>query len=90
LRIGDELELTADGIDQYGRAVELTDATWRAEGDGDGVVDPTDGAATIFTATAAGSAQLICTADGVDGTASVEITGAAPPAPRRPTRRVAP
>ncbi len=90
LRVGGELELEAAGTDQYGRAVELADATWRAEGDGSGVFDPTGGSATTFTATAVGSAQLICAADGIEGIAAVEVSAAGLPAPRRATGRVKP
>jgi len=90
LRVGDELELEAVGTDQYGQPLELTDANWRTEGDGTGVFDPTTGAATTFTATGAGSVQLICSADSVEGAASIEISAAGLPAPRRATGRIKP
>lgn len=90
LGVGGELELEASGTDQYGRVMDLTDAIWRVEGDGSGVFDPTGGSATTFTATAAGSAQLICVADGIEGIAAVEISAAGLPAPRRSGRRVTP
>ena len=91
IRVGDEIELTAAGTDQYGKARALTDPVWRVEGDGDGVFDPMTGAAvTSFTATAEGSAQLICSEDGVDGAVVVEITRRALPAPRRVSGRVSP
>lgn len=91
LRVGQALELVASGVDQYGRSVELGDPAWRLEGDGDGTFEPGSGAAsTTFTATAPGSVEVICAADGIEGTAEVEIAAAGLPAPRRAGRRVAP
>jgi hypothetical protein len=91
IRVGDEIELTATGTDQYGRERALSDPAWRVEGDGDGVFDPMTGAAvTSFTATTEGSAQLICSEDGIDGAVAVEITRRALPAPRRIGGRVSP
>ena len=91
LRIEDTLEFTATGTDQYGKAFELIEPTWRIEGDGDGDFDPSDGSATTtFTATTEGVAQIICSDNGVEGAASIEITGRGLPAPRKAGRRVAP
>ena len=91
IRVGDEVELTATGTDQYGRERALSDPAWRVEGDGDGVFDPMTGAAvTSFTATTEGAAQIICSEDGVDGTATIEISRRALPAPRKAGRRVTP
>ena len=91
IRVGDEVELTATGTDQYGRERALTDPAWRVEGDGDGVFEPMSGAAvTSFTATGEGSAQIICSEAGVDGAISVEISRRALPAPRKSGRRVTP
>ena len=91
IRVGDEIELTATGTDQYGRERALTDPAWRVEGDGDGVFEPMSGAAvTSFTATAEGSTQIICSEDGVDGAVAVEISRRALPAPRKAGRRVTP
>ena len=91
LRIEDTLEFTATGTDQYGKAFELIEPTWRIEGDGDGDFDPSDGSATTtFTATGDGSAQIICSEDGVEGAAAVEIAPPGLPAPRKAGRRVAP
>ena len=91
IRVGDEVELTATGTDQYGRERALSDPAWRVEGDGDGVFDPMTGAAvTSFTATTEGAAQIICSENGVDGTATIEISRRALPAPRKAGRRVTP
>ncbi|MEE4273803.1 MAG: hypothetical protein V2I67_19155 [Thermoanaerobaculales bacterium] len=91
LRVGAELELEAVGADQYGRPFEIDFPGWFADGDGDGTFDPVDETATTFTATAPGSAQLVCLAGcGVQGSAEVEITAGDLPAPRRATRRVVP
>ncbi|HSN55930.1 MAG TPA: hypothetical protein VLT32_14755 [Candidatus Sulfomarinibacteraceae bacterium] len=90
VRVGGTLELSAAGTDQYGEPFALTDPTWRAEGTGGGTFDPTSGATTTFTATATGAAQLICTDGGVEGSAAVTITAAGLPAPRKPSKRVAP
>jgi hypothetical protein len=91
IRVGAELELTAAGSDQYGRAWELADPVWHIEGDGDGTFDPAAGSPTTnFTATAAGSAQVICSEDGVEGAVALEIAPAGLPAPRRPGGRVSP
>jgi len=89
-RVGDSIEFTADGSDQYGRAIELADPVCRVEGDGDGHFDPTSGSTTTFTASAAGSTQIICSDDGVEGEATVEISPAGLPAPRRVRGRVSP
>jgi plastocyanin len=89
-RVGDSIEFTATGSDQYGRAIELAEPAWRVEGDGDGHFDPTSGSTTTFTASAAGSTQVICSEDGVEGAATVEISPAGLPAPRKAGRRVAP
>lgn len=91
LRIEDTLEFTATGTDQYGKVIELADPSWRIEGDGSGVFDPMSGVAiTTFTATTEGDAQIICSDDGVEDAASIEITGRLLPAPRRGGRRVSP
>ena len=91
LRVGDEAVFTATGTVQYGKPIELADPAWRIEGDGAGTFDPASGSSvTTFTATAAGSAQVICTDDGVEGSASVEISGGGLPAPRKAGRRVIP
>ena len=91
LRIEDTLEFTATAIDQYGKAIELADPSWLVEGDGSGVFEPMNGAATTtFTATTEGAAQIICSDDGVEGAASIEITARGLPAPRKSGRRVAP
>jgi len=89
-RVGDSIEFTATGSDQYGRAIELADPVWRVEGDGDGHFDPTSGGTTTFTATTAGSTQVICSEDGVEGAATVEISPAGLPAPRKVKGRVSP
>ncbi len=90
-RVGDETEFVAIGSDQYGGVFELIEPTWRIEGDGDGDFDPSDGSATTtFTATTEGVAQIICSDNGVEGAASIEITGRGLPAPRKAGRRVAP
>ena len=87
----DEIELAATGTDQYGRERALTDPAWRVEGDGDGVFEPMTGAAvTSFTATVEGSAQIICSEDGIEGVATVEIAPTSLPAPRRVKGRVSP
>jgi plastocyanin len=90
IRVGDEIEFTAIGSDQYGRAFSLTDPAWRVEGDGDGSLDPATGTTATFTASTAGSVQVICSEDGVEGAATVEISNAGLPAPRRVRGRVAP
>ena len=91
IRVGDELELTATGADQYGRVFALADPAWRIEGDGDGDFEPTSGSAvTTFTAGAAGSTQIICSEDGIEGEAAIEIAPAGLPAPRRVGGRVSP
>jgi len=91
IRVDDDVEFTATGTDQYGKAITLTDPSWRIEGDGDGVFDPMTGAAiTTFTATTEGTAQIICTDDSVEGTATIEITPSGLPAPRKAGRRVTP
>jgi len=90
MRVGNELALTAVGSDQYGRSFTLVDPTWSVTGPGDGVFDPMVGAATSFTATGAGSVELVCSADGVEGSASVAIAAAGLPAPRKAGRRVMP
>ena len=90
-RVGAETEFVATGSDQYGRAFELFEPLWRIEGDGDGDFDPSDGSTTTtFTATGDGSAQIICSEDGIEGAAAVEIAPQGLPAPRRAGRRVAP
>jgi len=90
-RVGDETEFVATGSDQYGRAFELVEPIWRIEGDGDGDFDPSDGSTTTtFTATGDGSAQIICSEDGIEGAAAVEIAPPGLPAPRKAGRRVAP
>jgi plastocyanin len=91
LRIGDEIEFVATGTDQYGRSWELEDPAWRTEGDGDGTFDPADGSATTtFTATAEGTTQVICSEDGIEGTATVEIASRTLPPPRKGSKRVIP
>jgi hypothetical protein len=91
LRVGDEIGFTATATDQYGRTIELADPAWRIEGDGGGVFDPMSGAAaTTFTATTEGSGQILCSEDGVEGAASVEIESEGLPAPRRSSGRVMP
>lgn len=91
IRVDDDVEFTATGTDQYGKAITLTDPSWRIEGDGDGVFDPMTGAATTtFTATTEGTAQIICTEDGVEGAAAVEIAPPGLPAPRKVMGRVSP
>ena len=91
LRVGDEIEFTATGGDQYGRAMELAEPAWRIEGDGDGQFDPPAGdVATTFTATAVGSAEIICTDDGVEATATLVIDVRSLPAPRKAHGRVTP
>jgi len=91
IRVGDEIEFAATGTDQYGRVFELADPVWRVEGDGDGHFDPSSGSATsTFTATATGSVQIICADDGVEGEATVEISPAGLPAPRKVKGRVSP
>jgi plastocyanin len=90
-RVGDETEFVATGSDQYGRAFELFEPTWRIEGDGDGDFNPSDGSTTTtFTATGDGSAQIICSEDGIEGAAAVEIAPPGLPAPRKAGRRVVP
>lgn len=90
-RVGDELDFAAAGSDQYGRVFELVDPTWRIEGDGDGHFDPLSGStATTFTATAMGTAQVICADNGIEGTATIEIASRGLPAPRKAKGRVAP
>jgi len=91
MRVGDEVDFAATGTDQYGKAIDLTDPSWRIEGDGGGVFDPLTGAATTtFTATAEGIAQIICSDDSVEGTGTIEITPSGLPAPRKTGRRVTP
>jgi hypothetical protein len=91
IRVGDVVELTATGTDQYGKDRALSDPAWRVEGDGDGVFEPMTGAAvTSFTATTEGSAQIICSDEGIDGATNVEISRRALPAPRRVSGRVTP
>jgi hypothetical protein len=91
LKVGDELELTAAGVDQYGRAFELTDPSWRLEGSATGSFDPATGAAaTTFTATGEGSGQLICADGDVEGVAAITVSPAGLPAPRKATKRVVP
>lgn len=91
LRVGDDLEFTAGGSDQYGRAFALADPAWRTEGDGDGVFDPTSGnATTTFTASATGSSRILCSEDGVEGEADVVISPEGLAAPRRVQGRVSP
>jgi plastocyanin len=90
LRVGDELELVATGLDQYGWAFDLTDASWRFGGSGDGRFEPEAGDTTTFTATAEGDGVIVCAADGVEGIATVEIGSRALPAPRKILRRVTP
>lgn len=91
IRVGDDVEFTATGSDQYGRVFTLADPAWRIEGDGDGDFDPSAGSATTtFTATGAGSAQIICSEDGIEGAAAVEIARTGLPAPRKAGRRVTP
>ena len=90
-RVGDELDFAAAGSDQYGRVFELVDPTWRIEGDGDGHFDPLSGSsATTFTATVVGTAQVICSDNGIEGTATIEIASRGLPAPRKAKGRVAP
>ena len=89
--IGAEIEFTATGSDQYGRAFELAEPAWRIEGDGGGTFDPAAGnATTSFTATAVGSAEIVCSDDGVEGSAELTIAPQGPPAPRKAKRRVTP
>jgi plastocyanin len=90
MRVGDEVDFAATGSDQYGRTFTLADPVWRVEGDGNGHFDPTSGSATTFTATAAGSTQIICSEDGVEGPATVEISPHGLPAPRKVRGRVSP
>jgi len=91
IRVGDEVEFTATGRDQYGRTVELADPVWRIEGDGDGHCDPAVGdSTTIFTATAAGSVEVLCSEGGIDGASTVEISPRGLPAPRKVKGRVTP
>jgi plastocyanin len=91
IRVGDEVELTANGSDQYGRTFELVDPAWRIEGSADGHFEPTDGSATTtFTATAHGSADIICSDAGIEGGTTLEISAPGLPAPRKVRGRVAP
>jgi len=90
IRVGGEIEITATGSDQYGRAFALVDPAWRVEGDGDGYFDPTSGSATTFTASAVGTTRVICSEDGVEGEITIEIASAGLPAPRRVKGRVTP
>lgn len=90
IRVGEEIDFTATGADQYGRVFALTDAVWRAEGDGDGHFDPATGSTTTFTANDAGDTQVICAQDGVEGAAEVAISAEGLPAPRRTSGRVRP
>jgi len=91
VRIGDRVDFVATGTDQYGRSWVLQDPAWRAQGDGGGTFDPAGGSTeTTFTATVEGTAEVICEEEGIEGTATVEITARVLPPPRKATRRVAP
>ncbi len=91
IRVGHATEFVATASDQYGRSFELADPSWRVEGDGDGDVDPSSGSlTTTFTATVAGTAQVICSEDGIEGAAIIGISPAGLPAPRKVKGRVSP
>jgi plastocyanin len=75
LEVGDSIQLSATGRDQHGASYPLTNPTWSlGTGMGDGTFDPPTGATTTFTATSAGSRQLLCTESGVTGAAVATIT----------------
>jgi hypothetical protein len=90
IRVGDDLELEATGADQYGRPFALDDPSWRVEGSGAGTLNPPTGTSTLFSATDEGDVEIICSADGVEGSAEVEIAPRGLPAPRKSGRRVTP
>jgi plastocyanin len=74
---GESVQLTATGRDQSGAVYPLDDPTWSlGAGNGTGSLDPTSGATTTFTATGAGTRQILCRDGDVVGAAIAVITDA--------------
>jgi hypothetical protein len=79
MQVNDSNVFVATGKDQYGADFTLTSPTWSTSGTGTGTFNPPSGSIMpSFTATHPGSCQIICEQDGVQGTASVVITGDPP------------
>jgi hypothetical protein len=78
VEVDGQVSFTAAGVDQYGNAFPLSDPTWSVSGTGDGILDPTTGVVTTFTASLPGSCVISCSWGDVTGTAEVEILGEAP------------
>ncbi|RLE32904.1 MAG: hypothetical protein DRJ61_08405, partial [Acidobacteria bacterium] len=84
VNVGASLVFTTSGTDQYGDPLTPDNAVWSISGEGDGTLNPPTGTATTtFTATAAGSVVVTAQQDGIEATASVEITDEGLPKPRR-------
>ncbi len=81
---------SASGTDQYGDPFTLDGPAWSISGEGDGTFAPLTGTVTTLTATVPGSSVVTAEEDGVEGTASVEITSEGLPKPRRVKARHTP
>ena len=89
--LGASLVFTASGIDQYGDPFSPDNAAWSVTGGGAGNFDPaSDSATTTFTATVVGSSSVTVQQDGLEASASIEITDEGLPKPRRVKARHTP
>jgi len=84
LAVGSSLVFTASGTDQYGDPFTPDNAAWSITGVGDGTFDPQTGSATTtFTASDTGNGVIAAQQDGIEATASINITDEGLPKPRR-------
>ena len=91
VNLGASLVFTASGIDQYGNPFSPDNAAWSVTGGGAGDFDPaSDSATTTFTATVVGSSTVTVQQDGLEASASIEITEQGLPKPRRVKTRHTP
>lgn len=89
--LGGSQAFAATGTDQYGDPWTLSGPSWSIMGDGDGHFDPAGGTQTTLTTTAAGSCVVTAEEEGVEGTATVEISDQDElPKPRRLKKRYTP
>jgi hypothetical protein len=72
--LGESVDFTATGFDEFGEEFPLDDPTWsKGSGLGDGTFDPGAGPTTTFTATGLGTRQIICSDGDITGGAIVTI-----------------